>query len=86
MGSAEPLGQAAGGRDWLAEMQALVARHPTLTWLRPEGDADEHTAMWLQSSPDPRRDGEAMRVSGPIAMLVDLLGGWIGGRRPVRGA
>ena len=67
-------GPGGGAPGHVTRMLAVLERHPTLTWLRPgQAGAAEHTATWIEASPDPRIDGTPMTACLPLGMLVDFL-------------
>lgn len=50
--------------DWVARMQAFLAAHPGVSWLRPgpESAVMYNTATWIEADPDPAVDGETVTV------------------------
>jgi len=61
--------------DHVTRMQALQERHPHVTWLRPgQAGVSDHTATWIEASPDHRIDGTPVTVSREsLGQLVDYL-------------
>jgi hypothetical protein len=61
-----PLSEAGGSRDSVKEMQALVASHPTLTWIRPPIPGGRHAATWDDDEGSQRAEedylGDLVRV------------------------
>jgi hypothetical protein len=46
MTSPVPLSEAGGSRDQVADMLALAAAHPTLTYIRPPAPGAPHMITW----------------------------------------
>lgn len=63
------------GPDHVRRLEAILQRHPHVTYLGPRESGDgRHMAVWQQPSPDPRRDGAVVRVSHEhLRDLVDEL-------------
>lgn len=63
------------GPDHVTRMQALIERHRGVVWLQPgQAGVAEHTATWLETSPDHRIDGTPVTVSREsLGALVDYL-------------
>jgi hypothetical protein len=56
-----------GWHDNVAEMLALVEKHPTLVWLRPESAGAPHAAVWIEDDGPQRAQRE--RLGDLVAYL-----------------
>jgi len=66
-GRVVPLSDAGGSQDNVRDMEALVASHPTLTWIRPPSPGAPHVATWDEDTGSKRVE---RRELGDLVQLV----------------
>lgn len=77
MGPAEHPGESTAVPDNVKRMQAILARHKHVTYLRPgQAGVAHHTATWIEVDiEDPRIDGTPVTVSrtdlGPLCNYLE---------------
>ena len=69
-----PLDEAGGAPDYVKEIRAMEAAHPTLTYIAPQGEDDPHAATWNED------DGAHQAARAELRNLVLYLRARFGAR------